>query len=151
MQIGLEYKKDQEQVRISYTEVHLPTVVDVVQDYVIKHSNTSPRCKYWLSTAANLVTKCGLSAIIQVKCNTMIRNCKMYRELPRSGPGWRCTEPNWALAVGMLSISLGMAGSQRLFSAIGNTVAATSSMPRCLNIVGAIWDLNEYWHSQAAN
>lgn len=142
----LEDKKDQEQVS-GYSEVHLPTVVDVVQDCVIEHINTSPRCKGRLSIPAALVTKWGLCAIIQLKCNTcgyVSTKCKLYREVPRSGPGRRCAEPNRALAVGMLSTSLGMAGSQRLFSAIGNTLPATSSMQRHLNTVGdTIKDLNE--------
>ena len=140
-------KKEEDQQLSGYTEVHLPTVVNAVQDSIIQHNNEHPRCTGRLSVLPDLVTKWGLTAILQLKCimcGFTSERHKLYREVARSGRGRRCAEPNRSLAVGMMCTNIGMAGSQRLFSAIGNTVPSASSMQRQLNSVGdSIRELNE--------
>ena len=130
-----------------YTEVHLPTAVDAVQDCIIEHKKSSPLCQARLSTDADLTTKWGITAEIKLKCNTcnfISARHKLYREVPSLRPGRNSAEPNWALAVGMVSGNVGIPCSQRLFSTIGNTVPSTSSMQRQLNHAGdKIRDLNE--------
>lgn len=142
----LKEKKDHEEVS-GYIEVHLQTTVDLVQDCTTEHSGKSPGCSGRLVTSTDLVTKWGLSAIIQLKCNTcafVSAKHKLFREVPRDGRGRRCAEPNRALAAGLISTSIGAAGSRRLFSAIGKTLPAPSSMQKQLNKAGdIIGELNE--------
>jgi hypothetical protein len=142
----LEEKNGEEPVS-GYTEVHLPSTVNAVQDCIVEHSQTSPRCQGRLVTASNLVIKWGLSAIMQLKCNTCVfvsAKHKLFREVTCTGPGRKCAEPNRALAVGLFSSSIGVAGSQRIFASIGKTLPAPSSMQKQLNVVGdKIRTLNE--------
>ena len=146
MEKKLEGKKQQ---HVSgYTEVHLPTAVDAVQDCIIEHNKSSPLCQGRLSTDADLTTKWDITAKIQLKCNTcyfIFARHKLYLEVPSLRPGRKSAEPNRALAVAKLLTNVRIAGSQRVFSSIGNTtVPSASSMQKQLNHAGdKIRDLNE--------
>ena len=92
-----------------------------------------------LVTSANLVTKWGLSATIKLKCNIcsfVSSKHKLFRKVSRAGPGRRNAEPNRALAVGLLSTSIGVAGSKRMFASMGIAIPADSAMQRQINSVG---------------
>jgi hypothetical protein len=57
-------------------EVHLPTVIDGLQDCIAEHSDTRPECKGRLATAADLLDQWGVSAAIRLKCT----KCPMFPE-----------------------------------------------------------------------
>ena len=132
-------KQRKEEEISGYIDLHLPTTVSVIQDCIIEHSKTSSGCTGRLVTSANLVTKWGLSATIKLKCNFcsfVSSKHKVFREVSRAGPGRRHAEPYRALAVGLLSTSIGVAGSKRLFASMGKVIPADSAMQRQINSVG---------------
>lgn len=148
VETALKDKKETGEVS-GYIDVHFPTCVDVIQDAVGEHKSQYPKCHGRLITAANLVTKWGVSAIVQLKCNNnkckfLSSKKKLYREVARSGRGRKCAEPNRGLALGLMNSSIGGAGAQRLMSSMNKTLPASSALQKQLNFVGdKIRSLNE--------
>lgn len=137
---ALKERTDKDDIS-GYTEVHLPTCVNALQDCIVEHGETNPGCTGRLVTAAKLVTKWGVSAIIQLGCNMcsfVSEKQKLFREVPHTGRGRKSAEPNRSLAVGLFATSIGTAGAQRLLSSMNKTIPAPSSMQRQLNKVGDI-------------
>ena len=122
-----------------YTDVHLPTCVDAVQDILNEHSGHNPECLGRLTTKNELTTKWGVTASIQLKCNScqfVSATKKLYREVPKTGRGRKAAEPNRSLALGLCNTAVGATGAQRLLSSMNKTCPSTSAMQKQLNQVG---------------
>ena len=142
----LKERNDAEEVS-GYTDVHLPTYLDAIQDVIIEHSEHSPACPGRLVRASNLITKWGVSAIIQLKCNTckyVSSKRKLFREVPKTGKGRKAAEPNRSFALGLCNTSIASTGAQRLLSSMNKTCPAPSALQKQLNQVGnEVKKLNE--------
>jgi len=124
-----------------YVDVHLPTCVKAVQDCVSQHGKTKPGCTGYLVTSNHLYQKWGVSAAIQLKCNTcsfVSSKHKLYQEVIREGKGRRCAQPNRSLALGLYNTSIATAGAQRLLTSMNKSVPCVSGLQRQLNHVGDI-------------
>ena len=81
------WKKENDAEKVSgYTDVHLPTCLDAIQDVIIEQSEHSPAYPGRLVTSGKLITKWGVSAIIQMKCNAceyVSSKRKLFAKSPR--------------------------------------------------------------------
>ncbi len=146
VETSLKERKETEEVS-GYIDVHFATCVDAIQDMIVEHKTQYPKCHGRLVSAANLLTKWGVSAIAQLmcnKCNFISSKKKLYREVPHTGRGRKCAEPNRSLALGLMNTSIGAAGAQRLMGSMNKTLPAPSALQKQLNHVGdTIRSLNE--------
>lgn len=134
----LQQKQEDESVS-GYLVVHLSTCLNVVQDCVNEHGLASPKCKGRLRIPANLFSKWGVSAIIQLKCDSceyISQKQKLYMEVPTSGRGRRSAQPNRSLALGLCNSSIATVGCHRTLSCMNIPVPTASSLQKQLNNVG---------------
>ena len=126
-----EQEKSEEVSGYSEVPVHFPTCVHSIQQCVKEHHKFNKKCKGELVTGTdkydcNLYQKWGLSAIVQLKCNTCIfisAKFKLYKEVEHHGRGRRCTEPNCGLAVGLFNTSIAAPGATRLLASMNKFMA----------------------------